>query len=61
MILIRELRRAAKMRNLLATLAALQGITDAPGRMNSAVTQMGNNNVFMDNELGWINWNIDQR
>ena len=57
---IRELR-ARQMRNLLATLLLSQGTPMLLAGDEFSRTQMGNNNVYcQDNELGWINWNIDQ-
>lgn len=57
---IRELR-ARQMRNLMATLLLSQGTPMLLAGDEFSRTQQGNNNVYcQDNELGWINWDVDQ-
>ncbi|MNZ20091.1 Glycogen debranching enzyme [compost metagenome] len=57
-----ELRRLRlqQMRNLLATLLFSQGTPMLLAGDEFSRTQGGNNNVYcQDNELGWIDWNLD--
>jgi len=57
---IRELR-LRQMRNMLATLIFSQGTPMLLGGDEFGRTQLGNNNVYcQDNELGWINSNLDE-
>jgi isoamylase len=52
--------RTRQMRNLLATLLFSQGTPMLLAGDEFSRTQQGNNNVYcQDNELGWIDWNID--
>ncbi len=56
---IRELRMR-QMRNFIATLFFSQGTPMLPAGDEFGRTQRGNNNVYcQDNELGWIDWNLD--
>ena len=56
---ILELRRR-QMRNFVATLMFSQGVPMLRGGDEIAVTQQGNNNTYcQDNELSWIDWNLD--
>ncbi|SDS56144.1 glycogen operon protein [Halopseudomonas litoralis] len=53
--------RMRQMRNLLGTLIFSQGTPMLLAGDEFSRTQQGNNNVYcQDNELGWIDWNIDQ-
>lgn len=53
--------RTRQMRNLLATLLFSQGTPMLLAGDEFSRTQQGNNNVYcQDNELGWIDWNIDE-
>lgn len=53
--------RLRQMRNMLATLMLSQGTPMLLAGDEFSRTQEGNNNVYcQDNELGWINWDIDQ-
>ncbi|WP_373186903.1 glycogen debranching protein GlgX [Halopseudomonas sp.] len=53
--------RLRQMRNMLATLMLSQGTPMLLAGDEFGRTQQGNNNVYcQDNELGWINWDIDQ-
>nr|WP_150277877.1 glycogen debranching protein GlgX [Halopseudomonas salina] len=57
---IQELR-LRQMRNMLATLMLSQGTPMLLAGDEFSRTQQGNNNVYcQDNELGWVNWNLDQ-
>ncbi|HDZ56081.1 MAG TPA: glycogen debranching enzyme GlgX [Pseudomonas xinjiangensis] len=59
----REIRtlRMRQMRNLLATLMFSQGTPMLLAGDEFGRTQQGNNNVYcQDNELGWIDWNLDE-
>ncbi|CEA06194.1 putative glycosyl hydrolase [Pseudomonas saudimassiliensis] len=57
---INELRMR-QMRNLLATLLFSQGTPMLLAGDEFSRTQQGNNNVYcQDNELGWIDWNLDE-
>lgn len=56
---IRELR-LRQMRNMLSTLVFSQGTPMLLSGDEFGRTQKGNNNVYcQDNELGWIDWNLD--
>lgn len=48
------------MRNLLSTLLLSQGTPMLVAGDEFSRTQQGNNNVYcQDNELGWIDWRLD--
>ena len=50
------------MRNFLATLMLSQGVPMLAGGDEVARSQMGNNNCYcQDNELTWMDWNLDER
>ena len=52
--------RARQKRNLLATLVFSQGVPMLAAGDEMGRTQQGNNNAYcQDNELGWINWHLD--
>lgn len=54
--------RERQMRNLLATLFLSQGVPMLLGGDEIARTQQGNNNAYcQDNEISWINWQLDGR
>jgi isoamylase len=54
--------RYRMMRNFLATLAFSQGVPMISHGDEVARTQRGNNNAYaQDNELTWINWDLDER
>jgi len=56
---IRRVRERVK-RNLLATLAFSQGIPMITAGDEMGKTQRGNNNAYcQDNEISWIDWNLD--
>ena len=56
---IRELR-LRQMRNMMATLLLSQGTPMLVAGDEFSRTQQGNNNVYcQDNELGWIDWELD--
>ncbi|MCA1586324.1 MAG: glycogen debranching protein GlgX [Acidobacteria bacterium] len=56
---IRELRRR-QQRNFLATLLVSQGVPMICGGDEMGRTQRGNNNAYcQDNEINWIDWNLD--
>ncbi|OBY92618.1 glycogen debranching enzyme GlgX [Pseudomonas sp. AU11447] len=56
---IRRLR-VQQMKNLLATLLLSQGTPMLLAGDEFSRTQQGNNNVYcQDNELGWVDWNLD--
>jgi isoamylase len=53
--------RARQQRNLLTTLLISQGVPMVAHGDELGRTQQGNNNVYcQDNDLSWINWNLDQ-
>ena len=53
--------RGRQMRNFLATLLLSQGISMLQAGDEIARTQRGNNNAYcQDNEISWINWNLDR-
>jgi glycogen operon protein len=57
---ILRLRERIK-RNLLATLALSQGVPMLHQGDEFGRTQRGNNNAYcQDNELGWVNWDLDE-
>ncbi|MDT7951774.1 MAG: glycogen debranching protein GlgX [Acetobacteraceae bacterium] len=57
---IRELRERQK-RNMLATLLFSQGLPMLVAGDEFGRTQHGNNNAYcQDNEISWINWDIDE-
>jgi glycogen operon protein len=52
--------RALQKRNLLATLLLSQGVPMLLAGDELARTQQGNNNAYcQDNELSWLDWNVD--
>jgi isoamylase len=54
--------RAQQMRNLLATLFFAQGTPMLLAGDEFGRTQHGNNNAYcQDNELSWVDWNIDEQ
>ena len=54
--------RERQMRNFLATLMLSQGVPMLTGGDEVARSQMGNNNCYcQDNELTWMDWNLDER
>ena len=54
--------RFRMMRNFMATLAFSQGVPMIAHGDEIARTQKGNNNVYaQDNELSWMNWELDDR
>ena len=54
--------RYRAMRNFLATLAFSQGVPMIAHGDEIARTQRGNNNAYcQDNEITWVNWDLDQR
>ena len=54
--------RNRQMRNLMATLLLSQGTPMLLAGDETARTQGGNNNAYcQDNEVSWVNWDIDQR
>ncbi|HET9086953.1 MAG TPA: glycogen debranching protein GlgX, partial [Acidobacteriaceae bacterium] len=58
---INELRQR-QMRNFLATLLLSQGTPMLLAGDEFARTQGGNNNAYcQDNEIGWLNWNINEK
>ena len=58
---INELRER-QMRNFLATLFLSQGVPMLLAGDEFARTQHGNNNAYcQDNELSWLDWNLDER
>src|SRR5580692_11167262 len=55
-------RRERQKRNFLATLLFSQGVPMILAGDELGHTQNGNNNAYcQDNELTWINWNLDER
>ena len=56
-----ELRERQK-RNFLTTLLLSQGVPMILGGDEIGRTQMGNNNAYaQDNEISWLDWNLDDR
>ncbi len=54
--------REQQKRNFLATLLFAQGVPMICGGDELSHTQKGNNNAYcQDNELTWLNWNLDDR
>ena len=54
--------RERQMRNFLATLFLSQGVPMLLGGDEIARTQRGNNNAYcQDNEISWIDWQLDGR
>jgi glycogen operon protein len=54
--------RERQMRNFLATLFLSQGVPMLLGGDEIARTQGGNNNAYcQDNEISWIDWELDER
>src|SRR4051812_21771754 len=54
--------RARQQRNFLATLLLSQGVPMLVAGDESGRTQHGNNNAWcQDNELSWINWELDEQ
>jgi glycogen operon protein len=54
--------RDRQMRNFLTTLVLSQGVPMLVGGDEIARTQGGNNNAYcQDNEISWIDWNLDDR
>ena len=54
--------RERQTRNFLATLMLSQGVPMLCGGDELSRTQMGNNNAYcQDNELSWMDWNLDDR
>jgi isoamylase len=52
--------RGRDMRNMLATLLLSQGVPMISAGDEIAKTQRGNNNAYaQDNELSWLDWNLD--
>jgi glycogen operon protein len=52
--------RAQQKRNLIATLLLSQGVPMVLGGDELGHTQLGNNNAYcQDNELSWIDWELD--
>src|SRR5207248_6548071 len=52
--------RARQKRNLIATLMLSQGVPMLCGGDELGHTQSGNNNTYcQDNELTWLNWELD--
>jgi isoamylase len=57
---VRELRERQK-RNLMATLMLSQGVPMICAGDELGRTQRGNNNAYcQDNELSWLDWNLDE-
>jgi glycogen operon protein len=54
--------RERQKRNLLTTIAVSQGVPMINSGDELGRTQKGNNNVYcQDNELSWLDWNLDER
>ena len=54
--------RERQKRNLFATMMFSQGVSMIYGGDELSHTKKGNNNTFcQDNELTWLNWNLDDR
>ncbi len=55
-------RRERQKRNMLATLLLSQGVPMICGGDEIGRTQWGNNNAYcQDNEISWVDWNLDDR
>ncbi|MGH7447974.1 MAG: glycogen debranching protein GlgX, partial [Longimicrobiales bacterium] len=53
--------RERQKRNLLATLLLSQGVPMLRGGDELSHTQRGNNNAYcQDNEIGWLDWELDE-
>jgi glycogen operon protein len=54
--------RERQKRNLLASLFLSQGVPMLLGGDEMGRTQRGNNNAYcQDNEISWVDWNVDER
>jgi isoamylase len=54
--------RARMQRNLLATLLLSEGVPMLLGGDEMGRTQLGNNNAYcQDNEISWLDWELDER
>jgi len=54
--------RARQQRNFLATLLLSQGVPMLVAGDETGRTQAGNNNAWcQDNEISWVDWNLDER
>ncbi len=54
--------RDKQKRNLIATLMLSQGVPMLLGGDELSHSQRGNNNTYcQDNELTWLNWDLDER
>jgi glycogen operon protein len=54
--------RARQQRNLIATVALSVGVPMILGGDELSRSQKGNNNTYcQDNELNWLNWDLDER
>jgi len=54
--------RERQNRNMLTTLLLSQGVPMVCGGDELGRTQMGNNNAYaQDNEISWLDWNLDDR
>ncbi|HWE27193.1 MAG TPA: glycogen debranching enzyme GlgX, partial [Polyangia bacterium] len=54
--------RERQKRNLLATLFVSQGVPMLVAGDEMGRTQKGNNNTYcQDNQLSWVDWNLDER
>ncbi|HZH02866.1 MAG TPA: glycogen debranching protein GlgX [Myxococcaceae bacterium] len=54
--------RERQKRNLMATLMLSQGVPMIVGGDEMGRTQGGNNNAYcQDNEISWLDWNLDER
>jgi glycogen operon protein len=54
--------RLQSMKNFMATLAFSQGVPMISHGDEIARTQQGNNNAYaQDNEITWVNWDLDER
>jgi glycogen operon protein len=55
-------RRDREMRNILTTLLLSQGVPMICSGDEICRTQNGNNNAYcQDNEIGWVDWNLNDR
>jgi glycogen operon protein len=54
--------RERQKRNMLATLLLSQGTPMVLAGDESGRTQQGNNNAYcQDNDIGWVDWNVDEK
>lgn len=54
--------RERQKRNFMATLLLSQGVAMIRGGDELSHTQLGNNNAYcQDNEISWLNWELDER